>query len=73
MAMGKRDAGARGKNMLSQTVSELRSAVASAEAVRQRLGSDAAPVAADPLQQLRQWRLQSALRYVGKSLERGGK
>ena len=69
--MGKRDA--RGKNMLSQTVSELRSAVASADATRARLSADAAPVAVDPLQALRQWRLQSTVRYVGKSLERGGK
>lgn len=66
--MGKRDAKARGENMLSQTVSELRVAVARAEAARARVNPEAPQAAADPLQQLRQWRLASTVRYVGKSL-----
>lgn len=71
--MGKRDAGARGNNMLSRSISELRVAVARAEAVRARLNPEAPHAGSDPLLQLRQWRLASAVRYVGKSLRGGSK
>ena len=50
-------------------VKDMKQAIASLERARAVLPENAPPVVEDPIAELRRWRLQASVRFVGKALQ----